>query len=300
MDNSNAKYKNIKLKILITGPEGTIADNLINKLSSEYEIYTISSKKIKKNSKIFKNFIYKNDYLKLKKFIMINNPQIIIHLATKWKKIDDESNKELIDSNIIFSSYLLDIASSLRLKIFINTSSYTQINSEGIFKPFNFYSASKESFTKIIYYYFLTKKMNIINLRIMNVYGTFSDKRIINYIFNHIKNNKKIIYLNDVNAYVDLIHIDDVTSAIISLLNKRNYNQYKRFSYDLSSKKQITIMQLIRSIERITKYKFDKIISKKVFDEYLHVPFREKRLINWNNRISLNKGLKKNYDLFFP
>ena len=77
MDNSNAKYKNIKLKILITGPEGTIADNLINKLSSEYEIYTISSKKIKKNSKIFKNFIYKNDYLKLKKFIMINNPQII-------------------------------------------------------------------------------------------------------------------------------------------------------------------------------------------------------------------------------
>ncbi len=288
------------MKILITGPEGTIANSLINKLSNKYEIYTISSKKIKKNNKIFKNFIYKNDYLKLKKFIIKNNPQIIIHLATKWKKIDDASNKELIDSNIIFGSYLLDIASSLRLKIFINTSSYTQINSKGSFKPFNFYSASKESFTKILYYYFLTKKINIINLRIMNVYGTFSDKRITNHIFNHIKNNKKIIHLNDINAYVDLIHIDDVTSAIIGLLNKKNYNKYKRFSYDLSSKKQITIMQLIKLIEKITKYKFDKIISKKVFDEYLHIPFREKRLINWNNRISLSKGLKKNYDLFFP
>ena len=104
--------------------------------------------------------------------------------------------------------------------------------------------------------------MNIINLRIMNVYGTFSDKRIINYIFNHIKNNKKIIYLNDVNAYVDLIHIDDVTSAIISLQIK-NYNQYKRFSYDLSSKKQITIMQLIRSIERITNINLIKLFQKK-------------------------------------
>ena len=107
-------------------------------------------------------------------------------------------------------------------------------------------------------------------------------------------------YINDHKAYVDLIHIDDVISGIISLLDKNNYNDYKRFSYDLSSSKQITIIQLIKLIEGISNYKFSKIISKKTFDQYLDIPYIDKRLINWTNRISLKKGLKKNYDLFFP
>lgn len=288
------------MRILITGPDGTIAKKLISKLSDNYTIFTISSKVIKKNSKIEKNFIFKNDYLRLRKYLHTINPKIIVHLSTKWKKFDETSNKDLIDSNLIFSSYLLDICSSLKLKIFINTSSYSQINSKGIFKPFNFYSASKEAFIKILYYYYLNNNFKIINLRIMNVYGSILDKRIVNYIFSHLKEKKNIIHINDHKAYVDLIHIDDVISGIISLLDKNNYNDYKRFSYDLSSSKQITIIQLIKLIEGISNYKFSKIISKKTFDQYLDIPYRDKRLINWTNRISLKKGLKKNYDLFFP
>ena len=48
MDNSNAKYKNIKLKILITGPEGTIADNLINRVSGSMKSIQFHQKKKKK------------------------------------------------------------------------------------------------------------------------------------------------------------------------------------------------------------------------------------------------------------
>ena len=288
------------MRILITGPEGSIANKLIARLSNKFKIYTISSKNIKVNQKILENFIYNNDYSKLKKYLFKIKPQIIIHLSTKWKKFDDFSNKDLIETNIIFGSYLLDIASSLKLKIFINTSSYTQINSKGIYKPFNLYSASKEAFTNVLYYYFLSKKFNVINLRIMNVYGINSDKRIVNYIFNHIKEKKKVIYVNDANAYIDLIHIEDVIFAIIGLLDKYNYYDYKRFSYDLSSKKQIKIIDLIKLIEIISKYKFDKIVSKKIFDQYLDIPYRDKRLINWNNNVSLKKGLKENYDFFFP
>jgi CDP-paratose synthetase len=288
------------MRILITGPDGTIANKLIAKMPIKFKIYTISSKIIKPNSKILENFIYKNDYLKLKKYLFKIKPKIIIHLSTKWKKFDDQSNKDLIDSNITFGSYLLDISSSLKLKIFINTSSYSQINSKGIFKPFNFYSASKESFTNVLYYFFLIKKFNVINLRVMNVYGTYPDKRIVNYIFNHIKNKKKVIYVNDANAYIDLIHIDDVVSGIVGLLVKNNYNDYKKFSYDLSSKKQIKIIDLIKTIESISAYKFKKIVSKKIFDQYIDIPYRDKRLINWNNNVNLIKGLKENYDFFFP
>lgn len=288
------------MKILVTGPNGTIAKNLIDRLSSKYKIYTISSKTIDNNQKILKNYVYKNDYHQLEKFLKKINPKIVIHLSTRWKKFDDFNNKDLIDSNIIFSSYLLDICTSLKLKIFINTSSYTQINSKGIFKPFNFYSASKEAFTNILYYFYLKKNFKIINLRIMNVYGTFSDNRIVNFIFDHIKKKKKIIFINDSKAFVDLIHINDVVSGIISILNCKNLGVYKNFSYDLSSKKQISIFKLINLIESISGYKFEKVHTKKIFNQYLKVPFRKKRLINWTNKVDLKDGLKNNYDLFFP
>lgn len=288
------------MKILITGPEGTIASNLIKNLPKNYKIYSISSRKIKKNSRISRNLKYEGNYSDLKKFLISIDPKIIVHLSTKWKKFDDVSNQDLIDSNITFGSYLLDISSQLKLKVFINTSSYTQINSKGIFKPFNFYSASKEAFSNMLYYFFTAKKFKVINLRLMNVYGNIKDKRIVNYIFNEIRNKKKDIYLNDSNAYIDLIHIDDVINAIITLIKKNNYDDYVKFSYDLSSKKQIKIIELINLIEEITGYKFRKVKSKKIFNEYLKVPFRQKRLLNWSNKVSIRDGLKKNYDLFFP
>ena len=200
------------MKILITGPFGLIADNLISSLSNSVKIYSISNKKIKKNKKIIKNYIYKNNYTQLSKFINSIKPNIVLHLATKWKKKDDKDQKDLIDTNIIFSSYLIEICSNLKLKIFINASSYSQINEKGIYKPFNLYSASKYSFEKILYYYYLNFNFKIINLRIMNIYGSLEDDRIVNYIFRNIKNNK-ILKVNDIHAYVDLVHINDTVDA---------------------------------------------------------------------------------------
>ena len=57
----------------------------------------------------------------------------------------------VIDSSLSDQHYQEHVEKDFypKLKIFINTSSYSQINSKGIFKPFNFYSASKEAFTKI-------------------------------------------------------------------------------------------------------------------------------------------------------
>ena len=300
MDHSYAKYKYNKLKILITGPNGNIASNLINELPKKYEIYTISSKKITKKNKIKSNLIYEGNYNKLRRFLNDINPKIVVHLSTKWKKFDEKKNEDLINSNITFGSYLLDICKNLDIKLFINTSSYTQFDSNGNYKPFNFYSASKEAFLKLLYYFYISKSFKIINLRIMNVYGLKNDKRIVNYIFQNIKNKKKKININDLNAYVDLVHIDDVVSALLSVILSKNYNYYKKFSYDISSKKQITILNLIKKIEKVSNYKFNKIISKKIFDEYLKKPYRGKRLINWDNKIHLKDGLKKNYYLFFP
>ena len=281
------------MKILITGPCGLIADNLINSLSSSIKIYSISNKKIKKNKKIIKNYIYKNNYTQLSKFINSIKPDIVLHLATKWKKIDDSDQKDLIDTNIIFSSYLIQICSNIKLKIFVNTSSYSQINEKGIYKPFNLYSASKYSFEKILYYYYLNFNFKIINLRIMNVYGSLEDNRIVNYILRNINNKNKILKVNDIHAYIDLVHIKDVVDAFKSIIFSSDISKYKYFTYDIRSNKQIMLKQLIKSIEKVCKTKFTEIVIKKTFKQYLFKPYRKRRLIEWSPKVSLLEGLKK-------
>ena len=134
----------------------------------------------------------------------------------------------------------------------------------------------------------------------MNVYGSINDNRIVNYIVNNIKKNNKTLTINDVNAYVDLVHIQDVVDAFMSILLTKNFRIYKDFTYDISSKKQVTIKSLILIIEKISDYKFNRIKIKKTFNEYLFKPYRKKRLIKWNTKISLKEGLKKTYYLFFP
>jgi nucleoside-diphosphate-sugar epimerase len=290
------------MKILITGVNGIVGSELINSLPINYEIYTITNKKLNKaiKKKITHNLIYKNNYFDLEKFVFSVKPDAVIHLATKWKKIDNQNKKEIIESNIIFSSFLIDICSKINLKFFINTSTYTQLNEKGAYKPFNFYSASKYAFEKILYYYFLNSKTKVINLRIMNVYGSLKDSRIVNYVFKAIHNKQKKIIINDIDAKVDLVHIEDVVGALNSILISKKKDIYRNFTYDISSRQQISLFQLIKSIEKVCSYKFALIENKKVFNQYLKKPFRGKKLINWSNKISLQNGLKKTHLLFYP
>ena len=52
----------------------------------------------------------------------------------------------------------------------------------------------------------------------MNVYGSLKDSRIVNYVFKAIHNKQKKIIINDIDAKVDLVHIEDVVGALNSIL----------------------------------------------------------------------------------
>ena len=134
----------------------------------------------------------------------------------------------------------------------------------------------------------------------MNVYGSLKDSRIVNYVFKAIHNKQKKIIINDINAGVDLVHIEDVIGALNSILISKKKDIYRDFTYDISSRQQISIFNLIKLIEKVCGYKFTLIKNKKIFNQYLKKPFRGKKLINWNNKISLRNGLKKTHLLFNP
>ena len=153
--------------------------------------------------------------------------------------------------------YLLKV----KFKIFYRFKTY---NIKIFSKPFNFYSASKYAFEKILYYYFLNSKTKVINLRIMNVYGSLKDSRIVNYVFKAIHNKQKKIIINVATTPIPA-HIEDVIGALNSILISKKKDIYRDFTYDISSRQQISIFKLIKLIEKVCGYKFALIKNKKIF-----------------------------------
>ena len=103
----------------------------------------------------------------------------------------------------------------------------------------------------------------------MNVYGSLRDSRIVNYLFKAIHNKQKKILINDIDARVDLVHIEDVIGALNSILISKKKDIYRDFTYDISSRQQISIFNLIKLIEKVCGYKFTLIKNKKTFNQYL-------------------------------
>ena len=81
-------------------------------------------------------------------------------MATKYVKFDRvDSTKEIINSNILFGSYLLQALDYCGYRKIINFSSIWQNNSKNNFySPENFYSSTKEAFEKILEYFVVKKK----------------------------------------------------------------------------------------------------------------------------------------------
>ena len=282
-----------KKNILITGCSGYLASNFIKKNYKKYNFYCIFNKK-KIPKKYYKDSIkFTNNISSLIRFIQKNKPDLTIHLATKYLKFDNvSSTKEIIQSNVLFGSYLLQALDLCGYRKIINFSSIWQnTGKKNYYSPQNFYSSTKEAFEKILQYFVIKKKFKALTLKIYDTYG-FNDTRekFLQFI---IKQNKKKqhIYLENKSRKISLIHFEDVNSGIkiaIDYIINKKFN-YKTFS--LRSHKNYTIEYIVNIFKKIHNLNFKVIWKKNKNHIKLNKSF--KNLPGWEPKIPLKKGLKE-------
>ena len=283
-----------KKNILITGCSGYLASNFIKYNYRKYNFYCIFNKKIipkkyYKNSIKFNN----NNINSLIKFIKETKPDLTIHMATKYVKFDKiNSTKEIIDSNILFGSCLLQALDYCGYKKIINFSSIWQnIGKNNFYSPENFYSSTKEAFEIILQYFIMKKKFSALTLKIYDTYG-YNDTRdkLLQLI---IKKNKKKqqIYLQNKSRKISLVHFQDINSGIkiaIDYVVNKKFN-YKTFS--LRSNKDYTIGYIVDLFKKIHNLNFAVIWKNTNNQIKLNKSF--KNLPGWKPKISLKKGIKE-------
>lgn len=284
------------MKILVTGATGFVGQHLVPQLE-EFDFKIVVRSLTTKYSND-KQIIYDINSLKdFKKNIEAYNPDIVIHLASYLTSADDTNSiKNIIDSNILFTSILLEALTKSDLKLFINTGTFAEYYfNDGIENPAYFYSASKTAIKPIIKYFKNIKAFKHINIVPYTIYGGKSkSKKVIDFILDSTK-SKKSIDMTSGEQILDFIHIDDVVDFYVHCI--KNIELLKdNEDYHLGTGKGTSIKELSNIIEDLTNKKANINWGSK---EYRPLDimratapiYKLEKELNWKSKVSIENGI---------
>ena len=249
------------------------------------------SLKLKKKYKNFKPIFIENINQIEKKILKIN-ANIVINLASRYLRNHNFPKMiDLINSNILFSTSILEAFPKKKLKKFINLSSVMMHKNSEKYLPLNLYAATKKSFLDILKYYETTyKSVKFYNLFLHDIYGENDQRdKIIHTIIKSHKKNKKI-NINSKKLALNLLNVEDVNQAINLIIDKK----IQSGDYIIKSNKFTNIVDLINKINlKIRKKVRLEVLNKKIDKE---IKKRIKLLPYWKQKFTIEKDLIKYLD----
>ena len=322
------KYKNI----LVTGGLGILGSSLIKKLANykNCNIYVLDRSKnlnkIKilelnkiKNLKIIKgNF---NDYGTVYRLIKKNKIEIIFHLGAITQVIDAyKSPYETFNSNILGTINILESIRNLKKEILFIFSSSDKAYGTLIGKSYlekhqlkgNYpYDVSKSASDLIVQSYVKTYNLKAGIIRSGNIYGPgdLNMDRLVPHVIISLLNHKRPILRSNGKLIRDYIYVEDVANAYFLLMRKMINSVNRLHIYNVGSRENLTVNNLVSLITKLTNIKKIKPIVKnsskiEIYKQKLDYK-KIKREVGWSQKFELKNSListiqwyKKNLSFF--
>lgn len=182
---------------------------------------------------------------------------VVIHMATLYRKFDNGSEvPDMLASNVIFPTELLEVGVRKGIKGFINTGTFFEydcriqpVNESAPIKPFNFYAKTKLAFEEMLKTY--SDKIIVNTFRLFSPYGEKDNYKLLPMIIQ--KGLKgEVIEISEGLQKIDLIYVDDIVSAYINavkrILSSPNKSEYEVFN--LGSGVALSIRDVVSIVEQ--------------------------------------------------
>ena len=307
---------NKKLKVFIAGHNGMVGRSLTNYLKKKEfgKIITASRKRLNLEN-----------YDKVNRFIKQKRPDIIINCAGRVGGILANSSfpTEFLNENIDIQSNLIKSSFKNKIDHFINLGSsciYPKnskqpikekyLLSSSLEKTNEAYALAKIVGLKMCEYYNQQYKKSYFTLMPCNLYGPndnfdlknshFIPALIKKIIHAKIKNKRSIEIWGTGKPKREVMHVDDLSSAIYFIIKKKLNNNKLLLNYlkkssliNVGSRNEYTIKQYAILITKLVVNKYKLVFNKSYPDgtkrKILDNSFMKK--LGWKPKISLYKGL---------
>lgn len=242
------------MKILIMGGTGYLGFNILDRLiKANHEIFCV----VRKSSDLskFNNFstcnggggyidkvkIILNDLNNIEEYFKNENFDWIINAVCAYRP-NETLYADMFEANMIFPLKILNLASKYNVKNYMTMGTSLPDN-------FNMYSFSKSKLSDFGRFMSGEAEINFIDLKLEMFYGGLYEplNRFMKSCVVKLKNNEPLLLTAGLQKR-DIIHVDDVVSVIIKILNSEIFNGY--ISLPVGSGEQHSIRKIIEFLKK--------------------------------------------------
>ena len=307
--------------VLITGASGFIGANLVhNLINTKDQIHIL----IRKQSNLWRlnniisecnvHFVDISNIEEVKNIISEIKPEIVYHCATYGVYPNQKDVSKMDQTNIIGTLNLLKtLHENSELKRLVNLGSVFEygFTSNSIKEtdptrgqrgePFDSYSDTKVSQTRLVEHYSHQKQLPAVTLRIFTPYGIFEEpgRLISDVMVATVK--KKPLEIFSRKAKRDFVHIDDVVNALIKASKKSGIDGE---IFNIGSGTATSVEDLVNLVCEVT----DVNLEVSWYDEKQReddktgtngfADLQKVKKIDWKPEVSLKDGLSRTYNWF--
>jgi len=263
-------------KVLVIGASGLLGRSLVEYfVSNNFQVGALSRNCDNQNDKFNNYYVDVLDYERLEFVvaqydIVVNCIGQITNPIHKCVSLNTKGVKNIIDAVKKNGNYLIHLST---VSVYGSSSAVTEgspVNPESVYGSLKYFAE----------YQISQNLTNYAVLRISNLYGKGQVKGILGYILRSFRNNEKALFFNnDGSLKRYYLHIDDLSSIVKLIIDKRVKGVYNVIGSDL-----LTIKQLVALCEKALDYCFD-------------VQYEIKRPIENIDKVD-NSKLKKQVDCF--
>lgn len=214
----------------------------------------------------------------------------IIHTATCYGR-NNETVSEIFAANTEFPLRLLDAGNRAGVKTFFNTDTILD-------KYLNLYALSKNQLLQWGKFFARHEKIHFVNLRLEHFYGPDDEPtKFSTYVISSCLGNAPDLKLTQGEQKRDFIHIDDVVSAYMILLEKEDRPSKPFIELDVGSGRPVSIREFVETVHSLassrTRLDFGALPYRTGETMHSEADISGLTALGWQCRYDLVNGLKQ-------
>lgn len=299
----STKEKSHNKCALVTGGSGYIGSKLIEGLiADDWKVHLIlrptsSLNQLSKYESRLVIHLHHGSTDEMLDIFALAKPDVVFHLAAMANAEHRSADVEqMIISNVLFSSQLVEGMARNGVKNLVNTETFWQ-HAQGTdqYEPVCLYAATKQAFHDILYYYTSTSAIQAISLVLFDTYGPDDPRK---KLFNFLKLaafNNKPIDMTPGQQIVDMSHVDDVVAAYLQAAEMLLATNIAKFAtYAVTSGRRMKLKELVELIIRETGISIHPNWGGRPYrPNEVMVPWLGEPLPGWRPNIELEKGIRE-------